>query len=171
MTDTAIPVPSVADRARPVSAGAPVVGVHFFGATPVFVLGEEALLFAGDHERRVKIHAGAILASASDGTRIVTGGDDGNLVETGVDGEHRILASDDKKRWIDQVALSTALNASYMAAQISLFGVVVGVALLLAGIGFGILAIGGALRSPETALRLFAKYSRKAHAPGSPTPA
>ena len=78
-----------------------MVGVHFFDATPVFVLGEEALLFAGDHERRVTIHAGAILASASDGTRIVTGGDDGSLVETGVDGEHRVLASDDKKRWID----------------------------------------------------------------------
>ena len=58
-----------------------------------------------------------------------------------------------------------------MAAQISLFGVVVGVALLLAGIGFGVLAIGGALRSPETALKFFAKYSRKAHTTGSPTPA
>jgi hypothetical protein len=33
-----------------------------------------------------------------------------------------------------------------------LFGIVVGVALLLAGIGFAILAIGGALRNPETAL-------------------
>ena len=105
MSDTQAPIPSLADRVRPVNAGAPVVGVHFFGATPVFVLGEEALLFAGDAERRVAIHAGAILASASDGTRIVTGGDDGKLVETGADGEHRVLASDDKKRWIDQVAL------------------------------------------------------------------
>ena len=95
MSDTQAPIPSLADRARLVSAGAPMVGVHFFDATPVFVLGEEALLFAGDHERRVAIHAGAILASASDGTRIVTGGDDGSLVETGADGEHRILASVD----------------------------------------------------------------------------
>jgi F0F1-type ATP synthase membrane subunit c/vacuolar-type H+-ATPase subunit K len=38
-----------------------------------------------------------------------------------------------------------------MAEQISLFGIVVGVALLLAGIGFAILAIGGALRNPERA--------------------
>jgi len=50
--------------------------------------------------------------------------------------------------WIDQVALSTALNSSYMAEQLSLVGIVVGIALLLAGIGFGILAVGGALRSP-----------------------
>lgn len=58
--------------------------------------------------------------------------------------------------WIDQVALSTALNASYMADQIAMFGVVVGVALLLAGFGFGILAVGGALRNPDTALGWFA---------------
>lgn len=38
--------------------------------------------------------------------------------------------------WINEVALATALNTSYMAEQISLFGVGVGVALLLTGIGF-----------------------------------
>ena len=60
MSDTQIPLPSLADRVRSVIAGAPVVGVHFLGSTPVFVLGEEALLFAGeDGERRVVIHAGA----------------------------------------------------------------------------------------------------------------
>ena len=51
------------------------------------------------------VHAGAILASSSDGIRIVTGGDDGKLVATDADGKHEILATDDKKRWIDQVAL------------------------------------------------------------------
>ncbi|MGA8889027.1 MAG: WD40 repeat domain-containing protein, partial [Pseudolabrys sp.] len=117
MSDTQAPIPSLADRARLVSAGAPMVGVHFFGATPVFVLGEEALLFAGDHERRVAMHAGAILASASDGTRIVTGGDDGSLVETGADGEHRVLASDDKKRWIDQVALGPDSAVAWSAGK------------------------------------------------------
>jgi hypothetical protein len=53
--------------------------------------------------------------------------------------------------WVTYTALTTALNTSYMADQLSLFGVVVGFALLLSGIGFGILAIGGALRNPETA--------------------
>jgi hypothetical protein len=53
--------------------------------------------------------------------------------------------------WVTETALSTALNASYMADRIALFGVVVGIALLLSGIGFAILAVGGALRSPETA--------------------
>jgi hypothetical protein len=54
--------------------------------------------------------------------------------------------------WVTETALTTALNTSYMADQLALFGIVVGVALLLAGFGFGILAIGGALRNPDTAL-------------------
>lgn len=48
--------------------------------------------------------------------------------------------------WVTETALTTALNMSYMAEQLALFGIVVGVALLLTGIGFLVLAIGGALR-------------------------
>jgi hypothetical protein len=59
--------------------------------------------------------------------------------------------------WVTETALTTALNTSYMAEQVSLFGIAMGVALLLAGIGFGILAVGGALRSPETALGFLRK--------------
>ena len=47
--------------------------------------------------------------------------------------------------WVTETALTTALNTSYMAERVSLFGVAMGAALLLAGIGFGILALGGAL--------------------------
>ena len=43
--------------------------------------------------------------------------------------------------WITETSLSTALNVSYMAGQLALFGVVVGVALLLTGIGLMILAV------------------------------
>ncbi len=53
--------------------------------------------------------------------------------------------------WVTYTALTTALNTSYFATQMALFGVVVGIALLLAGVGFEILAIGGALESPKTA--------------------
>jgi hypothetical protein len=38
-----------------------------------------------------------------------------------------------------------------MASQLAMFGLVVGIALLLSGIGFLILAIGGALEYPKTA--------------------
>ncbi len=53
--------------------------------------------------------------------------------------------------WVTETALSTALNMSYMAEQLALFGIVVGVALLLSGIGFLVLALGGALRHREAA--------------------
>jgi hypothetical protein len=51
--------------------------------------------------------------------------------------------------WTTSLALQTALNTSYMAEQLSLFGIVIGIALILTGVGFAILAIGGALRNPE----------------------
>jgi hypothetical protein len=47
--------------------------------------------------------------------------------------------------WVTETALSTALNVSYMATNLALFSVVVGIALLLSGIGFIVLAL-GALR-------------------------
>lgn len=50
--------------------------------------------------------------------------------------------------WIDRTALATALDVSYMAERISLFGIVVGVALLLSGIGFIVLAA-AALRTSK----------------------
>jgi uncharacterized iron-regulated membrane protein len=55
--------------------------------------------------------------------------------------------------WVTSTALSTALNASYMADQTALFGIVVGIALLLTGIGFAVLVASGAVRNPDTALR------------------
>jgi hypothetical protein len=48
--------------------------------------------------------------------------------------------------WVTETALSTALNTSYMATQLSLFSLVVGIALVLAGIGFAVLALGGTRR-------------------------
>ena len=69
--------------------------------------------------------------------------------------------------WVTETALTTALNAGYMASQISLFGIVVGVALLLSGFGFAILAVGGALRSPDTALQFLRKAPRTT---GTPVP-
>ena len=51
--------------------------------------------------------------------------------------------------WVTETALATALNTSYMADQLGNFGIVVGIALILAGAGFIILALGGALRRAE----------------------
>jgi WD40 repeat protein len=99
--------PSVVERTRPVAAGVAVVGAHFLGEVPVFVLAEEAVLLApqGETERRVAVHDGGILASAGDGTRLVTGGDDGKVVALDAAGAASLLAQDPKRRWIDHVAL------------------------------------------------------------------
>ena len=59
--------------------------------------------------------------------------------------------------WITETAIATALNASYLAEQVALFGIVVGIAMLLTGIGFGVLVIGGSLRSRENELHGFGK--------------
>ena len=53
--------------------------------------------------------------------------------------------------WVTETALATALNMSYMAEQLSLFGIVVGIALLLSGIGFIVLALGVLQRGGDAA--------------------
>ncbi len=63
-----------------------------------------------------------------------------------VDEEGNPVTNARRNTWVTATALSTALNVSYMAEQLALFGIVVGIALILAGIGFIILALGGALR-------------------------
>ncbi len=50
--------------------------------------------------------------------------------------------------WVTETALTTALNVSYMAEQLSLFGMVVGVALLLTGAGLVIIAFAVFGREP-----------------------
>jgi hypothetical protein len=65
-------------------------------------------------------------------------GENGQPVENGL-----------RNVWVTETALTTALNMSYMAEQLALFGIVVGFALLLSGIGFLVLALGGALRHRE----------------------
>jgi hypothetical protein len=50
--------------------------------------------------------------------------------------------------WVTETALTTALNMSYMAERLSVFGLVVGIALLLTGIGLVILAFAVFGREP-----------------------
>jgi WD40 repeat protein len=98
---------SVVERTRPLTIGGGIVAAHFLGRTAAFILGEEAIVLAAPdgESRRIAAHGGAILATAADGARIVSGGDDGKLVATDANGETRVVASDPKHRWIDHVAL------------------------------------------------------------------
>jgi len=60
------------------------------------------------------------------------------------------VANGIRNLWVTETALTTALNTSYMADRLGLFGIVVGVALLLSGIGFVILSF-AALHRPSVA--------------------
>jgi len=98
---------------------------------------------------------------AKDGTpksQLMPGGGTSNVQYAATDPTTKQPVSNGARNvWVTETALTTALNASYMASQMALFGIVVGIALLLAGFGFAILAIGGALRNPETAVRFLRK--------------
>jgi hypothetical protein len=54
--------------------------------------------------------------------------------------------------WVTETALTTALNTSYMADKLGLFGIVVGVALLLSGIGFAVLSFAALHRKKSAAI-------------------
>jgi hypothetical protein len=79
--------------------------------------------------------------------------EDGNPVSNGA-----------RNIWVTETSLATALNVSFLAEKIALFGIVVGIALLLSGVGFTILALGGALRRKV-------EYEPKTIVPPVPTPA
>jgi WD40 repeat protein len=98
---------SVTDRVRPLAIGMPVTSVHFLGEIAAFIGAEEsvALVNAEGEISLASVHGGGILCAASDGSRIVMGGDDGKLVALDKKGEATLLATDAKRRWIDNVAL------------------------------------------------------------------
>ena len=59
---------------------------------------------------------------------------DGRPVENGL-----------RNLWVTETALSTALNTAFFAERVAVFSIVMGIALLLTGIGFLVLTLGGAL--------------------------
>ena len=100
-------IASVTDRVRPLAIGMPVSSIHFLGERAAFVGAEESVSLVDTEGEisRVTVHSGGILCTASDGSRIVMGGDDGKLVALDARGEVTPLAMDAKRRWIDNVAL------------------------------------------------------------------
>jgi hypothetical protein len=47
-----------------------------------------------------------------------------------------------RNMWVNETALTTALNTAYFAESVATFAIVMGIALLLAGIGFAVLTFG-----------------------------
>jgi len=107
LPDQAPSIASVTDRVRAVTIGAPVTAVHFLGDTAIFIGAEETatLVDAAGATSTVALHGGAILCSTSDGKSIVSGGDDGKVVAVDATAAVSVIATDPKRRWIDNVAL------------------------------------------------------------------
>jgi hypothetical protein len=59
------------------------------------------------------------------------------------------IANAARNIWVTETALTTALNMSYMAERLAVFGLVVGIALLLTGLGLVILAFAVFGREPQ----------------------
>jgi hypothetical protein len=55
--------------------------------------------------------------------------------------------------WVTETALTTALNTAYFGERVGVFGIVMGIALLLTGIGFLVLTLGGALERERAVAR------------------
>jgi WD40 repeat protein len=119
MTETRDNTPSVVGRTRAIAAGAPAVAIHFLKDTAAFVLSEEAVLLVppGGEPHRIDVHGGAILASAGDARRVVTGGDDGKVIAVTSDGKAETVATDGRRRWIDRVALGPDAAVAWSAGK------------------------------------------------------
>jgi WD40 repeat protein len=100
-------IASVTDKVRQVNIGAPVTSLQFLGDKAAFVGAEENvyLVNAQGDVSPVAVHSGGILCATADGARLVMGGDDGKLVTIDTSGEVQLVATDAKRRWIDNVAL------------------------------------------------------------------
>jgi hypothetical protein len=58
---------------------------------------------------------------------------------------HQAVENPKRQVWVTETALSTALNTSYFAERVSLFSLIIGIVLVLAGVGLLVLTF-GALR-------------------------
>ena len=105
--DTSASIVSVTDRVRPVAIGMPVTSVHFLGDHAAFVGAEESVALVSAAGRNLagrrpwRRHPVRGIRRR----RIVMGGDDGKLVALDDKGEVTLIATDPKRRWIDNVAL------------------------------------------------------------------
>jgi hypothetical protein len=61
------------------------------------------------------------------------------------------VANEARNLWVTETALTTALNMAFFGERVGVFGIVMGIALLLTGIGFLVLTLGGALERKTAA--------------------
>jgi hypothetical protein len=67
------------------------------------------------------------------------------------------VANQARNIWVTETALTSALNMAFFAERVAFFSIAMGIALLLSGIGFVVLAVAGAVRRPEKAVEAWAE--------------
>lgn len=110
---------SVTDRVRNVELKTTAAFVHFLGDTAAFVGAEEHIMLVDSEGAwtQLGVHDGGILCTATDGKHLVSGGDDGKLVIVNEKGEVETLATDTKRRWIDNVAIHADGTVAWSAGK------------------------------------------------------
>lgn len=98
----------------PIEAGAHVTGAFFLGALPALALGDGTIRL-GDNVIAAHPDA-AILVAASDGSRLLTGGDDGRVVVTDATGTTSEIGNENG-RWIDAIALGPSGSLAWSAGK------------------------------------------------------
>jgi WD40 repeat protein len=112
-------IASVTDRVRQVTLAGPATSVHFLGSIAAFVGAEQTVTLANPEGETTSaaMHGEGILCATSDGKRVVTGGDDGKVVAVDAKGSVEVIATEAKRRWIDNVALHTDGTVAWSAGK------------------------------------------------------
>ena len=113
---------SLTEHIAEIEAEEAVVAAAFLSSVPFFALAHGVTLRmkrdgAFEADGRIVAHPdGAALCVASDGARLVSGGDDGRIVEISAEGETRLVA-EEAGRWIDAVALRSDGTVAWTAGR------------------------------------------------------
>lgn len=95
---------SLTPHVQPIETGAEAVAAAFPDGRAALALANGEILFTDSNERVFAHPDAAILCAAAGPDRLITGGDDGRVVETRGDGKTTELANE-KGKWIDALAL------------------------------------------------------------------
>ena len=105
---------SLTSRVEPLKADAHIVLATFLNEEPTLVAADGQILIGSD---QLTPHGeNAILVAACDGTRLITGGDDGKIFL--LSGKERALeAGNEKGRWIDALALGPSQSLAWSTGK------------------------------------------------------
>ncbi|MEI8282760.1 MAG: WD40 repeat domain-containing protein, partial [Armatimonadota bacterium] len=107
---------SLTQRVVAIEAGTHVIRAQFLGENPTLALADGRILIDGINSPITPHGEGAILVAAFNGITLLTGGDDGKVIETTPAGTSQVLG-DEKGRWIDAVAIGPSGSIAWSTGK------------------------------------------------------